>query len=213
MKNLFAFLFVFYSICALGQIKEGHIFYEVAIDNSGKEDQTTAALLETSTFEIYFKKNKCRSDFNMSRMMNIIGIVDGESNISLVLMDGSIAQRAEIKTYNQGSTNSSMKVIKTEKEKIIAGYLCALYQLKDTKGNVSNFWFSDQIEFQMDGLPFFPGFDKGIPLEFESYNNGMKMTMTALEVTDGLDPQLDLFKMVIPDGYTLNDPEGLLDKK
>ena len=96
-----------------------------------------------------------------------------------------------------------------DETKTILGFKCNKALITDAEGNESFFWYTSEIEVDKKGQSMFSEKIPGFALEYEMSQQGLKMTMTAVEVDKKLDKkQKELFDLVIPTDYkeiTLED--------
>lgn len=96
----------------------------------------------------------------------------------------------------------------TGKTKTIAGYKCKQVIGTSSDGDKLEFWYTDALHLVAKGADYsIPGI-KGLPLEMDIVQEGMKIKMTATEVsTDKLDS--GLFSTEIPAGYKETNMENM----
>lgn len=214
MRKLLIIVFVcFYSLC-FGQIKSGHITYKIDFSTEDNQLKSTLGFLEGSKMDVFFKDQYTRSEMKMGGMITISTFTDTIGDVVIILMDG-INGKSAIKTpisEMETVTDTSISTPIYEDEfKDILGFSCQKVIVENAFGEVSNYWISNEINAVRIGQNYLSEEVKGFPLEFELYNKGLKMHLTAINFSDNLDEYNleELFNSYIPDGYNILSKEEL----
>ena len=213
MKNILTVVaLLFISISSFSQIKEGHVKFKIDIESNNPEMQMQVAMLQNSKLDLFFNNKTTRSEFAMGTIMTMITVANAETDQLLMLMSGMVGKQA-IKTtiteINKKKPEDAINVKLVDETKTILGFKCNKALITDAEGNESVFWYTSEIEVDKKGQSMFSEKIPGFALEYEMSQQGLKMTMTAVEVDKKLDKkQKELFDLVIPTDYkeiTLED--------
>ena len=213
MKNILTVVaLLFISISSFSQIKEGHVKFKIDIESNNPEMQMQVAMLQNSKLDLFFNNKTTRSEFAMGTIMTMITVANAETDQLLMLMSGMVGKQA-IKTtiteINKKKPEDAINVKLVDETKTILGFKCNKALITDAEGNESFFWYTSEIEVDKKGQSMFSEKIPGFALEYEMSQQGLKMTMAAVEVDKKLDKkQKELFDLVIPTDYkeiTLED--------
>jgi hypothetical protein len=218
MKYIFLFFLIpvhFFS-SLIAQFAEGHITYEISIASDNPEMQMIIGMMAGSKMEVYFTKNKARSEMNMGVMMTVTSISNTETDELLMLMGGFAGQKAIKSTLSeiaQGIDSVENTITLLNETKEIVSIVCKKALMTNSEGIETIFWYSDEIVIDKRGQTYLNPQIAGFPMEFELYNNGIKMALVATHFDQKLDKtSLDtLFVMTVPENYTLTTKEEIMD--
>ena len=216
-KTLFAFVYVLcISFYGNSQLTEGHISYSINVSTDNPEMQSVIGMFNDSKMEVYFSKDKTRSEMNMGVVMNITTISDIQSDSILMLMGGITGQNAVKMTISEmikeiDSTNFKVTLLPETKD--ILNYKCKKAKVSDSDGNESVYWYTNEINVSKQGQTYLNSAVPGFPMEFELNNRGVKLAI----IVSKLDKKIDvkkrpsLFSLNIPTNYNLISKEDLLN--
>lgn len=206
---------VFSTLSLTAQITEGNVKYTIDMSSTNPEMQMQLAMMQGSTFELFFQGDMTRSEMSMGSLMKIVTITDAKSEGALMLMSGMMGNSAVKMSpddLNKGTEETpDVNVQFTEETKDIQGFKCKKAIVTDEEGTESAIWYSEEIAVNKLGQSYLNKKVPGFPLEFELNQGDMKMTMTSTEFNKKLDKKLakTLFDTTIPEGYTEMTPEQL----
>ena len=224
MKNLFLlFSFVLCAFTSLfAQDTEGHVVYTIELSSDDPQMQMAIPMFSGSTMEMYFSDNNSRTELSMGTFITTTIITDIKKDKMLMLMSGMMGQMAipgvlsEMKEKAE-KTNArdpqddnietedaedEYEIEFTDETKEIQGYTCKKAIVSSADGVEMIYWYTEEIQFAKDGQNYFNKDVPGFPMEFETFNSGMKMKMTVTKYSKSLDKDAsELFDFTIPDGY------------
>lgn len=211
MKSFLSLFFgLILSFNTFSQLKEGRISYEITMETDDPELSLATTMMEGSSMNIYFSEKKTRTDIDMS-VMNVSTVLDQKNNKVLMLMSGMLIGKMavtsttdELKKYNDESTGEEdeYKVELVKGKKKIAGYKCKKAILTNGNGAEITYWYTTKIKFNKDGQTSFNKEVPGVPLQFETNQNGIQMTFSATSVYKKIKGDKDqIFSTDVPDGY------------
>ncbi len=220
MKNLklslIAFICLGTSLIANAQksVKEGSITYTVVYDLP-PDQQAMAAMLPTE-YKVNFKGDF--SIFKMDLGMFATQVVYNDATKeSLSLTDVPMqGKKIAVKmTKEQGekmqelqSGEKDMEVKATTETKLIAGYNCTKYLIKDKiSGEQSEVWATADLKIPSNSLTSVFKEIKGVPVEFSTNARGLKSKITLKEIKEETVTDIN---MNIPTGYETMSFEDLL---
>ena len=196
---------------ASAQITEGHLKYK--IDVSSDEDDPQLALytsmMQGFVMDVFFSQEGTRIELSMGVGVtaDIVTVVDIKSEDVLMLMGEMMGKKAVATTISEineanGKERTEMDVSLTDETKEIAGYECKKVLTVDEDGNEITYWYTEEIVINMVGQHNFNNKIPGGVMEFQLDKNGMVMTYTVVEVSEGLDKSPEgIFSTTIPEGY------------
>lgn len=158
----------------------------------------------------YVKGSKARMEQAAVMGSQTVVIMDTKTDVSIVLMDflgQKMAIEPTAEELKESKSKSERIEIKLSDEtKTIAGFECKKVTMVDpeTKTPVT-VWFTDAIQNGMSQLPGVPG----MPLEYTVDQEGMRMRITATEISKEKVSD-ELFK--VPAGYEKMTSEELQKK-
>ncbi|MGQ0829378.1 MAG: DUF4412 domain-containing protein [Bacteroidota bacterium] len=179
---------------------EGVVVYDMVFDKNSGLPPEAAAMLKGSTITTYIKDDKRRTDTNTPMSTQSI-IIDEKAKTVVSLMD-IMGQKYLIRMNPEdGKEQFSTPEIKyIEETKTVAGYKCKKAEItvksKEGKEDKINIFYTDEI-IDSDIRPAYKGL-KGFPMEYVINQNGMKITLTAKNVTKEKVPEN---KFDIPKDY------------
>jgi GLPGLI family protein len=216
MKKLIYSAFVCLTILtsAYGQLKEGHIQYDMQInmDPDDPSAEMMSTMMEGSTLDIYFQDLNSRSEIQMGKMLKMTVIVDSKSGNSLTLMSGMLGKKAIKGNINDAEFEENEEDVDYEikllnETKTILGYTCKK-ALIIQDGNEMTAWYTEDFTVYKKGINFMQEQVPGAPLEFEMNMNGLGMKVTAKSVEKSLSSK-KLFDLTVPDGYEVTSLDEL----
>lgn len=215
-KIFFSMAVVVLSTLSLtAQITEGSVKYNVEVSSTNPELEMQLAMLQGSTFELFFKDKMSRSEMSMGSMMKITTITNTEAENSIMLMSGMMGNTAvkmSAEDLKKGEENvNETEVTLVDETKEIQGYNCKKAIATNEEGQESVIWYTEDLAINKLGQNYLNNQVPGFPLEFEINQGEVKMTMVSTEVNKKLDKKKvkELFDTSIPEGYTEMTPEQL----
>lgn len=215
-KIFFSMAVVVLSTLSLtAQIKEGSVKYSVEVSSTNPELEMQLAMLQGSTFELFFKENMSRSEMSMGSMMKITTITNTEAENSIMLMSGMMGNTAvkmSAEDLKKGEENvDGTEITLVDETKEIQGYNCKKAISTNEEGQESVIWYTEDLAINKLGQNYLNKQVPGFPLEFEINQGEVKMTMVSTEVNKKLDKKKakELFDTSVPEGYTEMTPEQL----
>jgi hypothetical protein len=204
MKTPILILLVFFaSIYGYAQLAEGHVYFEVELDESSHKE--LHKLYKGSSFQIYFSEDFSRTEMQVGNLAGFECIVDYKTNKYLLLTNGLLGQKSVESTLMQVNSDSQeskdYEIQKTTDSREILGYYCTKYILKTSDGIELTYWTTPEIQASLRGHSVLGQEVGGFPLEFEIISDGFKLTIVATQIEMGLMNQEVLFDMSIPKGY------------
>lgn len=177
-------------------------------------------MLKGSTMTLFFSPNNNRVEMNMGMIMQTKVISDYKAQKGIMLMDGMMGKKAtemdlskkdESKEGDESGNDDGLTIEKTSDTKKIAGFKCVKYIITTEEGAVMNYWVTDELIVDKEGIEYMSKKVDGFPLEFEVSAEGMTMVFTATEVEKNLKAhnKKELFDMKIPEGYEVMSEEDL----
>lgn len=215
-KIFFSMAVVVLSTLSLtAQITEGSVKYNVEVSSTNPELEMQLAMLQGSTFELFFKDNMSRSEMSMGSMMKITTITNTEAENSIMLMSGMMGNTAvkmsadDLKKGEENVDGTEITLVDETKE--IQGYDCKKAIATNEEGQESVIWYTEDLAINKLGQNYLNKQVPGFPLEFEINQGEVKMTMVSTEVNKKLDKKKakELFDTSVPEGYTEMTPEEL----
>lgn len=215
-KIFFSMAVVVLSTLSLtAQITEGSVKYNVEVSSTNPELEMQLAMLQGSTFELFFKENMSRSEMSMGSMMKITTITNTEAENSIMLMSGMMGNTAvkmSAEDLKKGEENvDGTEITLVDETKEIQGYNCKKAIATNEEGQESVIWYTEDLAINKLGQNYLNKQVPGFPLEFEINQGEVKMTMVSTEVNKKLDKKKvkELFDTSVPEGYTEMTPEEL----
>lgn len=186
------------------QTTEGQISYKLDFSSDNPEMAMALPMMQGSTMELYFAKDKSAANVTMGSMMTMKSVVDVKSDKGIILVD---AMGQKIATKIESIKNSKNKAEKaptpqaTSETKKIIGFNCTKYIAKDTSGNGEDFvfWVTKELKTSLVGQEQFNSNIDGVPLEFSTMQQGMKVHFIATDFKKTVDA--NVFKIDVPEGY------------
>jgi len=188
-------LSVFFCIQSFGQSKfEGKISYTITYDQIPEAIKMYESMLP-KTSAIYVKGENTRLEQSMALGSEQVVISNGKQNKVTVLIN-MLGQKYYMESSgDDGTAKSNIEILDETKE--IAGYKCKLAEITtENQDDPILVYFTGDINATSNQFQDLNGF----PLEYEIVNDGMRMTMTAIKVSE---EKVDKNLFVIPEGYQL----------
>lgn len=206
---------VFSTLSLTAQLTEGNVKYTIDMSSTNPEMQMQLAMMQGSTFELFFQGDLTRSEMSMGSLMKIVTITNAKEENAVMLMSGMMGNTAvkmspeDLKKGTEETPDVNVQF--TEETKEIQGFKCKKAIVTDEEGTESVIWYSEEITVNKLGQSYLNNKVPGFPLQFELNQGEMKMTMTSTEFNKKLDKKLakTLFDTTIPEGYTEMTPEQL----
>lgn len=198
------------------QLTEGHISYQIDMVADNPEMAMAVGMMQGSTLNTYINKEMTRTEMTMGTMMTTTTVMDVTAQKGIMLLSGMMGKKAiklDLKTMNEDAKKDVPKytITKTTETKEILGYTCTKTVLTTEDGIELNYWLTDKIKANFEGQQmYFDGID-GFPLQFEIYNQGLRMTLTTTKLETSLtkEQKSTLFGTDIPSGYAEMSMEDL----
>ena len=205
------FLFIlFLSTISIAQndVKfEGVIIFDMEMENDGM-DPTAASIINDLQTKIYIKGHLNRTEIN-SPLGNNITITDSKnnSNVNLIdLMGNKYLIRSGSEDIKKQELISNEIIIKySDEKKQIAGYNCKKADLFHPKEGSISVYYTEEISNSAYDSRFKDL--KGLALEYEISQFGVKMIVTAKEVRKEM---VDVKLFDIPKGYKETTQDELI---
>lgn len=194
---------------SFAQISEGFFQYSIkvtAIDTSA-ETQQKVGMMYNSTMKLFFTDTKSRIDFTIGTIFATSIIVDKKNKIGLSLSsnpNGKYATPLGAKDIEAKppKKDTSMQVVLFEDERVILGFKCKKATIQQS-GNITTYWYTDEIEIDHIGQSFMNENIPGFPLYFSTIAEGMKMEYQASNYRFELENEEVIFSLDTPPGYKL----------
>lgn len=179
--------------------------YDIALSSDNPNIQAQLGMLSGSTFTVYNKAGKSRTEMNMGGMMTTTTITDFKADKAIMLMDGMTGKLAtEMDSIQEKSKDSDApKVQLVDETKKILDYTCkkAIINLED--GGEFVYWYTEEIQpksgsmgkYVQKGIP-------GLPLAYTVKTSQITMNFTATSLQKEVTLTDDKFETKIPAGYT-----------
>lgn len=182
--------------------------YNVKMASDDPQVQSQLGMLSGSTFTMYHKDDKSRTEMDMGGMMKTTTITSTKADKGVMLIDGMMGKlAAELDSINEKSKDTKAPDVKlVDKTKTILGYTCKKAIVKigdDDKASTFTYWYTDKIKPAAGAMgKYVKGGVPGLPLEYTIEMPQMTMTFTATNVETKVKETKGMFDMTIPDGYT-----------
>ncbi|OFZ53594.1 MAG: hypothetical protein A3D92_09710 [Bacteroidetes bacterium RIFCSPHIGHO2_02_FULL_44_7] len=219
MKSIFSlFAGLLVSFTCLAQINEGSISYKVDFVINGSEQEAMASMMAGSQMTMHYKDGSTRVEVAMGTMMKMVTVSSLNSDKVLLLMDIPMANMkyavlTDVKTTEETPITKMPKldIRHVNETKEILGYSCKKAILTDESGLEYVFWYTDGITAHKGGQSYLNYGVPGFPLEYEIFQSGFRMKMTATSLETKIDPtkSQSLFLMEVPAGYEVKDLKDL----
>ena len=195
------------------QVTQGYAQYEVNISTDDEEMKQALSMMENSSMNIYFTKQRTRTEFDMG-MIKTTTITDAKEDQALILMDMmgmKIAMDSKISKLQEGNEDQidAIKIEITSDHKKILGYNCqkAVVYSDDLK---MEYWYTEEIEISKSGQELFNKELPGFPMLFEVSSEGLKMSFTISKFSKEFEMDAEkYFDRTVPEGYKVMSPEDL----
>lgn len=219
MKSIFSlFVGLLVSFASLAQITEGSISYKVDFVVNGSDQEAIAAMMAGSQMTMHYKDGSTRVEVAMGSVMKMVTISSLNSDKVMMLMDIPMANMkyavlTDVKTTEETPITKmpDLKIRHVNETKEILGYSCKKAILTDEKGMEFIFWYTEDIAAHKRGQSYINYNVPGFPLEYEIFQSGFRMKMTATSLETKVDPakSQSLFLMEVPAGYEMKDLKDL----
>lgn len=195
MKKRFAtliLLFIF-SFTILAQEFEGNITYSISYADLPEEMQAYESMLPK---EMNFLVKNDKSKMTQAAAMGgeTVVITDQSNKKTTVLVNTMGFKVAVSKNLAEEQSEPEIKYV--DENKTIAGYPCKKAILTDENGIKTTLWYTEEIpalgvNLGLKGI-------KGLPMEFETTQNGINAKIVATSISE---EKVDDSEFEIPEGY------------
>ena len=214
MRKVLVIIFISFCSILIGQESVGQITYKIDFSSEDEQLKATLGFLQGSKMEVYYQDQFTRSEMSMGSMMTISTITDSIGDVVIVLMDGingKTALKSPMSEMEQLEDSTIANPIYLEEYKEILGFSCQKVIVENAVGEKSNYWITKEISAIRAGQNYLSDEVDGFPLEFELYNKGLKMHLTAINYSNNLEGlnSKELFNSYIPKGYRILSKEEL----
>ena len=214
MRKVLVIIFISFCSILIGQESVGQITYKIDFSSEDEQLKATLGFLQGSKMEVYYQDQFTRSEMSMGSMMTISTITDSIGDVVIVLMDGingKTALKSPMSEMEQLEDSTIANPIYLEEYKEILGFSCQKVIVENAVGEKSNYWITKEISAIRAGQNYLSDEVDGFPLEFELYNKGLKMHLTAINYSNNLEGlnTKELFNSYIPKGYRILSKEEL----
>ena len=149
-KILFSMAMVVLSTLSLtAQVTEGSVKYSIDMSSTNPELEMQLAMMQGSTFELFFQEDVTRSEMNMGTIMKIVTITNAKSEDGVMLMSGMMGNTAvkmNPEDMNEAKEDvSETEVTFTDETKEIQGFKCKKAVVTDEEGTESIILYSEEI--------------------------------------------------------------------
>ncbi len=210
---------------SFSQISEGHISYSITVDVFINEvngcwncnvtpydtERREESLYKDSKMDVYFSKNKTRSELTLGCLGDITTISDAEIDSLVKINSGLIGPNAVKTSITEMSKiigDDTTSILQLESEtKTILNYNCKKAVLIDKKGTRSIFWYTTELIVAKSGHSCLNFGLPGFPLEFELNGEDISYKYTAIAFDNKVKKRY--FDLKIPKGYYINSIESL----
>ncbi len=189
------------------QITKGHVQYSIEMTSDNPEMEMAINMMQGSTMDIYFEDNNSRQEMKMGTFMTNTTIYNGEENQSLMLMSGMMGKKAIILTSEDLEADTEegddvdFEVELVDETKEILGYTCKKAIIISEDDNELIYWYTEEIAPAERGEKSNDIDLPGMPLEFQTSQGEMMMTMTATVFNKKFKAEKGWFSTEIPEGY------------
>lgn len=188
------FLALSFSFSAFAQDFEGKIKYGISYGDLPEEMKAYESMLPTE-MNFLVKGNKSKMTQPSAMGGETIVITDNTANKSTVLVN-AMGLKVAVNSDLGEAQNQKPKVEYVSGSKKVAGFNCKKAILTDDNGIKTTLWYTQEIPALNINLGL-KGID-GLPLEFESEQNGINAKIVAKSVTE---VKINDSEFAIPDGY------------
>ena len=214
MRKVLVIIFISFCSILIGQESVGQITYKIEFSSEDEQLKATLGFLQGSKMVVYYQDQFTRSEMSMGSMMTISTITDSIGDVVIVLMDGingKTALKSPMSEMEQLEDSTIANPIYLEEYKEILGFSCQKVIVENAVGEKSNYWITKEISAIRAGQNYLSDEVDGFPLEFELYNKGLKMHLTAINYSNNLEGlnSKELFNSYIPKGYRILSKEEL----
>lgn len=211
MKFIYSLVAVLaFSFAGISQ-KGVYVKYETKIDATGEEADMMAMMMNGSTMELASNAERTYVKTQMGTMMTMemqMLVKSEEMTIFMSGMMGNMAFQGNVNDLENGEEEEAeepeIELVNETKE--ILGIKCKKAIVKDSEGNESIYWYTENFN-RPEGMDKMPNGVPGLCLEFQQGTEGMMMTYTAIEFNDKAN--MENYQLVIPDGVDVMSLEDL----
>lgn len=209
MKSLVLIFFIFLAINCQSQKQEGHIDYDITFSSDDPETTQMLAMMDGSSMEVYFLNSKTRTGIKLGFMLDMQITVDESTDEAILLVGGMMGKKYIKTTQKEMQQNDEIEQDKVKIElvkgtKNIQGYDCKKAIGTDAKGNVSEYWYTEKLNFNKTGNQFIQREVPGVPLEISTNVEELTITITANLVEKKITNAEQIFSTEVPEGYTIS---------
>lgn len=182
--------------------------YDISMESSDPEVQSSLGMMQGSTYTMYLKDNKSRIEANMGGgLMMSTTIVDAEKKKGLMLMDGMMGKIASsfnpdsLAKLSEGGPDHDVELV--NETKVILGRTCKKAVVYGDNDLEIIYWYTEDFKpnheilgrYIKNGVP-------GLPLEFSIQQPQITMKYKATDLQEKVDKPKEKFDLSIPEGYT-----------
>jgi len=204
-------LFLTMTVMSFAQIKQGKLTYSMEFSSDDPEMAMGLAMMQGSKMDMYFVPGKTRSEVAMGSLGTMTTIADEKAKKALMLMNMMGQKTATETTIEAPKAEEAPKfeIENTTETKEILGYKCTKAIMTSEDGTAITIWYTKDLEVSTAGQNYYNSQMPGFPMSINTSMSGMtvQLTVTAL---DKKTPDSDLFKMKVPEGYTVKTEEEMM---
>lgn len=189
---------------SFSQSKQGTINYEIHAIQVDTIQVDAQPNMNDSKLDIYFTEKQSRIDFQMNEMMKISVVLDRSTNQGIRLLDGAMGQfyvageADEMGMTHENKSEDRVTLIDETKE--ILGFTCKK-ALVSSKGVETEYWYTEELEFDFSGQEILNSNIPGFPLAFTTLSNGMRMDFIAVNYSAEVENAEATFSTDVPEGF------------
>lgn len=209
MKSFFlTLLSVTLSIYSFSQT-EFYIKYESTIDSDDPQMEMMKSMMAGSYMVIASDGDKMYTKSVMGTVATTEVELDKKANNMTMLMTGMMGTMAfagnpDSLSNNEDTTSQNFTLV--DETKKIQGYKCKKATIEDSEGNVSTYWYTEDIT-PIKGVSQSPDMLPGVSLEMVIVKSMMTMTYTAVKVEEKV--KMKDYVITIPEGTEVQTLEDL----
>ncbi len=212
MKQLFFSLLLLIVIkTASAQTTTGRVTYKMDISSDNPDMAMATTMMDGSVMDLFFSPDKSKMSMTLGMFMTMNTVVDVKADKSLMLMEvmgNKSAIETKLSELAKDAKKEDTKIETTTETKEIIGFKCKKAILKTEDGVEMIMWYTTDLIAALEGFQQFntKGIN-GVPLEFATEQQGLKMHFTATKFEKTVDEKI--FSLTIPEGYTLMSLDDL----
>lgn len=208
------FLFVLLSLASCGEKKTTHLHFKTELSTLNEQVLEMREQIESGGMDLYSNGEDTRVEMDLSGTMLTSIYNKGLNKLNLLMkapyvgiaMQPNPEEMAEIKLA-QSQSEYTVKILDEVID--IQGYSCQKAELTDSQGTITYHWFTKEIHINPDYQQFIIAEIPGVSLQFESKMDKTTTITYTCDLVEILPENPALYDMSIPEGYTLQEMEGL----